>query len=208
MLGKTMKKFIITIAVIGLLTGCSAYREETKPAAFIPRFSEEYIPKGYEFEGNTVSCKVLNSLVKIKYMESSDIDLFFLRHNLSNPFLASPILRDNLTIFLVTFVNKEEGTIRFDPRRASIYVNGGYYRGSLDFTEVMIAFEKSSPGNDSTEFKKTMYDLEVDVTSGKSVEGLLVFPFLPKGTKDIVIMLSGIFVRDQTFNVPFEFEEK
>ena len=57
-------------------------------------------------------------------MESSDIDLFFLKHNLSNPFFAAPILRDNLTVFLVTFVNNEKMTIRFNPRRASIYING------------------------------------------------------------------------------------
>ena len=145
-----MKKLIIVVAVIGLLISCAPYRDETRPAAFIPRFSDEYIPKGYEFEGNTVSCKVLNSLVKIKYMEPSDIDLFFLKHNLSNPFIAAPILRDNLTVFLVTFVNNEEMTIRFNPRRASIYINGSYYRGSLDFTEVLIAFEKFSPGSDST----------------------------------------------------------
>ena len=203
-----MKKLIFIVAVIGLLIGCAPYRDETRPAAFIPRFSEEYIPKGYEFEGNTVSCKVLNSLAKIKYMEPSDTDLFFLRHNLSNPFLASPILRDNLTVFLVTFVNNEETTIRFDPRRASIYIDGHYYRGSLDFTEVLVAFEKFSPGSDSDQFKKAMYDLEVDIGPGKSVEGLLFFPFLPKGSKDIVVMVSGILVRDQTFDVPFEFEEK
>lgn len=203
-----MKKLIIVGAVVGLLIGCAAYREETRPAALIPRFSEEYIPKGYAFEGNTVSCKVLNSLVKIKYMESADIDLFFLRHDLSNPFLAAPILRDNLTVFLVTFVNNEESTIRFDPRRASLYVNGGYYRGSLDFTEVTIAFEKTSPGTDTDQFKKTMYDLELDIGPGRSVEGLLVFPFLPKGSKNIVVMLKGIFIRDRDFSVPFEFEEK
>jgi hypothetical protein len=203
-----MKKLIFIAAVIGLLISCAPYREETRPAAFIPRFSEEYIPKGYEFEGNTVSCKVLNSFVKIKYLEPSDIDLFFLKHNLSNPFLASPILKDNLTVFLVTFVNNEGMTIRFNPRRASIYVDGSYYRGSLDYTEVMIAFEKFSPGSDSTQFKKAMYDLDMDIGPGKSVEGLLFFPFLPKGSKDIVVMISGVLVRDQTFDVPFEFEEK
>jgi hypothetical protein len=203
-----MKKLMIVAVVIGLLAGCGTYREETRPASLIPRFSEEYIPKGFEFEGNTVSCKILNSSVKIKYMESSDIDLFFLKHNLPNPFLAAPLLKDNLTIFLVTFVNNEPMTIRFDPRRSSIYVNGGYYRGSLDFTEVMIAFERFLPGIDSTQFKKAMYDLEVDIGPGKSVEGLLVFPFLPKGSKDIVIMISGILVRDQDFGIPFEFEEK
>jgi hypothetical protein len=202
-----MKKLIV-IVIIGLLFGCSAYKEETRPAAFIPRFSEEYIPKGYQFEGNTVSTRVLDSVVKIKYMESSDIDLFFLKHNLSNPFIASPILRDNLTIFLVTFVNNQKGTIRFDPRRASIYIDKSFYRGSFDFTEVMIAFEKFSPGSDSTQFKKTMYDLELDIFSGTTVEGLLIFPFLPKGTKKITVMISGIFIRDQTLTVPFEFEEK
>ncbi len=202
-----MKKLIV-IAIIGLLFGCAAYRDETRPAAFIPRFSEEYIPKGYQFEGNTVSSKVLDSLVKIKYMESSDIDLFFLKHNLSNPFINSPILRDNLTIFLLTFVNNEKRTIRFDPRRASIYIKESYYRGSLDFTEVMIAFEKFAQGGDSTQFKKTMYDLELDIPSESTVEGLLIFPFLPKGSKKITVMLSGILIRDQTFTVPFEFEEK
>ncbi|MBN2225550.1 MAG: hypothetical protein JW765_12805 [Deltaproteobacteria bacterium] len=202
-----MKKLIV-LTIILLLFGCGAYREETRPAALIPRFSDEYIPKGYEFEGNTVSCKVLDSLVKIKYMESSDIDLFFLKHNLSNPFMASPILRDNLTVFLVTFVNNEERTIRFDPRRASIYIKESYYRGSLDFTEVMIAFEKFAPGSDSDQFKKTMYDLELEIPSRSTVEGLIIFPFLPKGSKKIIVMLSGILIRDQTFTVPFEFEEK
>ncbi len=202
-----MKKLIV-IAIILTLFGCQAYREETRPAAFIPRFSEEYIPQGYKFEGNTVSCTVLDSLVKAKFMEASDIDLFFLQHNLTNPFIAAPILRDNLTIFLVTIVNKENRTIRFDPRRTAIYLNGSYYRGSLDFTEVMIAFEKFAPGSDSEEFKKTMYDLEIDIPAGGTVEGLLIFPFLPKGSKKIVVMVSGIFIRDQTFTVPFEFEEK
>jgi len=202
-----MKKLIITIIII-LLFGCGAYREETRPAALIPRFSEEYIPRGYEFDGNTVSCKVLDSRVKVKFMESSDIDIFFLKHNLSNPFIASPILRDNMTVFLVTFVNNEKRTIRFDPRMTSIYVQDRYYRGSLDFTEVMIAFEKLAPGSDSDQFKKTMYDLEMDISSGRTVEGLLIFPFLPKGSKKITVMLSGILIRDQTFSVPFEFEEK
>jgi hypothetical protein len=48
----------------------------------------------------------------------------------------------------------------------------------------------------------------VDISPGKTVEGLLFFPFLPKGSKDIVVMISGILIRDQTFDVPFEFEEK
>jgi hypothetical protein len=202
-----MKK-IISILIIGLLLGCAAYREETRPAAFIPRFSEEYIPKGYEFEGNTVSYKILDSIVKVKYMESSDIDLFFLKHNLPNPFIGAQILKDNLTIFLVTFVNKEKRTIRFDPRRASIYVGGAYFRGSLDFTEVSIAFQKFAPDTEGSEFKKAMYDVEIDIPPGSSVEGLLIFPFLPKGSKKIAVMISGILVRDQTYTIPFEFEEK
>jgi hypothetical protein len=202
-----MKKLII-ILIIALLFGCAAYREEKRPAAFIPRFSDEYIPKGYEFDGNTISCKVLDSIVRIKYMETSDIDLFFMKHKMSNPFLGSPILQDNLTLFLVTFENHEKGMIRFDPRRAAIYVGGSYFRGSLDYTEVMIAFEKFAPDSDSDQFKKTMYDLELDIQPGSSVEGLLIFPFLPKGTKKIAVMISGIQIRDQTFSVPFEFEEK
>jgi hypothetical protein len=202
-----MKKLIIVL-IIGLLFGCAAYREETKPAAFIPRFSEEYIPQGYEFEGNTVSCKVLDSIVKVKYMEPSDIDLFFMKHNMPNPFINSPLLRDNLTIFLVTFLNHEPRTIRFDPRRASIYSGGSYFHGSLDYTEVMIAFQKFAPDSDDSQFKKAMYDLELDIPPGSSVEGLLIFPFLPKGSKKIAVMISGIFIRDQNFSIPFEFEEK
>ena len=57
---------------------------------------------------------------------------------------------------------------------------GSYYRGSLDFTEVMIAFEKFAPGSDSTQFKKTMYDLEVDIGPEERSRGSCSFPFFPR----------------------------
>ncbi len=202
-----MKKIVLILAFLSLF-GCGPSVSETKPAKFIPRFSEDATPKGFEFEGNTVTYKVMDSTVKIKYMEPSDIDLFFLKHNLPNPFIGSASLQENLTLFLLTFVNNEKRMMRFDPRRASIYIGNRYYRGSYDYTEVMIAFEKFNPGADSSLFKKTMYDLELDIQPGSTVEGLLIFPFIPKHSKKIVVMVDGILIADQTFGIPFEFDEK
>jgi hypothetical protein len=202
-------KRIASILALLILCGCGPYVDETRPALFIPRFSEEYIPKGYNFEGNTVTYKLSNSTIKVRYMESSDIDLFFLKYNLANPFIGQDTLRDNLTLFLLTFVNNEERMIRFDPHRASIYVGGRYYRGSLDYTEILVAFQKLDLGEDGASvFKKTMYDLELDIAPNQTVEGLLAFPFIPKKTKKIVVMLSGVFIGDKDFAIPFEFEEK
>jgi hypothetical protein len=203
-----VKRIALILALL-ILCGCRAYIDETRPAVFIPRFSEESIPKGYAFDGNTVTYKLSDSTIKIRYMEPSDIDLFFLRYNLANPFIGADNLRDNLTLFLLTFVNNETKPIRFDPRRASIYVGGRYYRGSLDYTEIVVAFQKLELGDDDAAvFKKTMYDLELDIAPGRTVEGLLAFPFIPKKTKKIVIMLSGVYIGDKDFGIPFEFEEK
>jgi hypothetical protein len=202
-----MKKITSLLALM-ILVGCGAYIDETRPAKFIPRFSESSTPPGYEFEGNTITYKILDSVVKIKYMESSDIDLFFLKYDLANPFIASDFLKENMTLFLLTFVNNEKGKIRFDPRRASIYIRGKYYRGSSDYTEVMMELEKINPGTDPSSFKKAMYDLELDINPKSSIEGLLVFPFIPKRSKRITVLISGIFIADREFTIPFEFQEK
>ena len=141
-------------------------------------------------------------------MDNSDIDLFFLKHDLNNPFLKVPELRNTFTLFHLTLSNGSEKVIRFNPRRASIYIGGNYFRGSLDYTEVLIICKKFTDETDATTFKKSMYDIDLEVESGNSIEGLLIFPSIPKGTKKIIVLLENIFMGGTYFTIPYEFEEK
>ncbi len=202
------KKILITSVILFLLGGCADYLNETRPAKFIPRFNEKTIPKGFSFDGNTIQYSDSNAQIKIRFMDSTDIDLFFLKHDLKNPFLEAPEMRDAFTLFHLTFSNGSENVIRFNPRRASIYVGGSYFRGSLDYTEVLISFKRFTDDADASTFKKSMYDTDLEIEAGSSIEGLLIFPSIPKGTRKIVVLLENIYMGGTCFTIPYEFEEK
>ena len=207
-----MRIFFKNLIFVSLLCitfgGCSDYLYEGRPAKFIPRFNEKSIPKGFSFDGNTIVYSDSNSEIKIRFMDSTDVDLFFLKHDLKNPFLEAPEMRDALTLFNLTFSNGSNKVIRFNPRRASIYVGGKYFRGSMDYTEVLMIYRKFADEMDAEAFKKSMYDSDIEIEPGSSVGGLLVFPSITKGTKKIVVLLENIFMGGNFFTIPFEFEEK
>lgn len=203
-----VKKFFITFIVIVIFGGCADSLYEARPTKFIPRFNEKSIPKGFSFDGNTILYSDSNAQIKIRFMDSADIDLFFLKHDLKNPFLEAPEMRNVFTLFHLTFSNGSEKIIRFNPRRASIYVGGGYFRGSLDYTEVLISYKQFADDIDGIPFKKSMYDIDLEIEPGSNIEGLLIFPSIPKGTRKIVIMLENIYMGGTYFTIPYEFEEK
>jgi hypothetical protein len=202
------KSLIFVLLLCIAFGGCSDYLYEGRPAKFIPRFNEKSIPKGFSFDGNTIVYSDSKSEIKVKFMDSADVDLFFLKHDLKNPFLEAPEMRDAFTLFHLTFTNGSEGVMRFNPRRASIYVGGSYFRGSLDYTEVLMIYRKFADELDATVFKKSMYDTDIEIEPGSSIEGLLIFPLIPKGTKKIVVLLESIFMGGTHFTIPYEFEEK
>jgi len=202
-----MRKLFIFLCLLFLI-GCTEILYENTHASFIPRFSEKTTPKDFSFEGNTIVYNALGNKVKMKYVEDPDLDLFFLKYNLSNPFLNAPDVRQNYTFFILTFENNSETSIRFNPRRASIYVNERYYRGSLDYTEMLVAFRYSASDTDSSSIKKAMYDLELEIKPKNTTEGLLIFPTIPKGFRKIIVLLQDVSIGGAIASIPFEFQEK
>lgn len=205
---KPIINLLIYLLFLTIIAGCAGKIKTEKTIVYIPRFDEESIPLGFGFEGNTVIFSTEDIRVKIRFMDSADIDLFFLKHELTNPYLTAPHLRGSFTIFLVTLENRSEEIMRFNPRRTSVYVKGRYFRGSLDYSEVMMGFNVYAPGTDPESFKKSMYDLELDVHPGSLIEGLLLFPSLPENTRKVVIMLDDIFMDNRFITIPFEFEKR
>lgn len=203
-----VKEIVIVFILFVIFVGCSDYLYDARPAKFIPRFNEKSTPKGFSFDGNTIQYSESNARIKIRFMDSADIDLFFLKHDLKNPFLEAPEMRDAFTLFHLAFSNGSEKVIRFNPRRTSIHVGGGYFRGSLDYTEVLISFKQFADDLDATPFKKSMYDTDMEIEPGSNIEGLLIFPSIPKGTRKIVVMLENIYIGGTYFTIPYEFEEK
>ena len=199
---------LIFICVSLFTIGCAPYMEQTEKIDFIPRFSETETPVNFDFEGHTVVYNMLGNTVKIRYLDDTDIDLFFLKYDLSNPFLNSPDMRDALHIFLVTFVNRSGEKITFNPTSSAVYVDGSYFRGAMDYAEVVIGFRRLAPVADAASFKKSMFSAILDIEPGTNVEGLLVFPSMPRGTKNIVIMVKGIVFSGSSYSIPFEFVGK
>jgi len=199
----------VIFTCISLLSiGCVPYLEQTEKIDFMPRFSEDETPMNYDFEGNTVLYDMLGNTVKIRYLDDTDIDLFFLKYDLSNPFLDAPDMRDAFNIFLVTFINSSDEEITFNPTSCSVYVNGSYFRGVMDYAEVVIGFRRLAPESDAASFKKSMFSATLDIAPGTSVEGLLMFPSMPRGTKNIVVMIQGVVFSGGSYSIPFEFVSK
>ncbi|MBN1882903.1 MAG: hypothetical protein JW885_12070 [Deltaproteobacteria bacterium] len=174
----------------------------------MPRFTEVETPMNFDFEGHTVVYDMLGNDVKIRYLDDTDIDLFFMKHDLSNPFLSAPEMRDAFNLFLVTFVNRSNEEITFNPVSCAIYVDGSYFRGALDYAEVVVGFRRLAPEADATSFKKSMFSAALDIEPGTSIEGLLVFPSMPRKTKHIVVMVKGIIFSGTSYSIPFEFVGK
>ena len=188
--------------------GCAPYLEQTEKIDFMPRFSEGETPINFTFEGHTVVYDMLGSTVRIRYLDDADIDLFFLKHDLSNPFLDDPDMRDAFNMFLINFANSSDKKITFNPTSCAVYVNGSYFRGAMDYAEVVIGFRRLAPESDATSFKKSMFSATLDIEPDTSVEGLLVFPSMPRGTKKIVVMVQGISFSGSSYSIPFEFVGK
>lgn len=208
-----MKRYLLVLGVLFVcaalfVIGCAPYLEQTEKIDFIPRFSEAETPINITFEGHTVVYDMLGSTVKIRYLDDADIDLFFLKHDLFNPFLDAPDMRDAFNMFLITFVNSSEKQITFNPTSCAVYVNGSYFRGAMDYAEVVIGFRRLAPESDATSFKKSMFSATLDIEPGTSVEGLLVFPSMPRGTKKIIVMVQGISFSGSSYSIPFEFVGK
>ena len=185
----------ILFAVLFLfLFGCASMSLKDRPVTVIPVEEAKDMPKEYKFVGNTVYFTVLDAVVKIRYMDNSDIDLFFLKHELTNPFLKTDSIRQLFLPFEVTIINKSKGTMRFNPKRSSIYVKGQYFRGVLDYSEVLIRFERFSPMADTTAFKKSMYDIYLDIPPGNAIEGLLIFPMLPDSVNRFLVMVQDVYI--------------
>jgi hypothetical protein len=204
----TLYLFVLFIFGVFLFAGCAPYMEQTEKIDFMPRFSEDETPMNFSFDGHTVVYQMLDSIVKIRYLDDADIDLFYLRYDLYNPFIDAPEIRDSFNIFLLTFVNSSEKVIKFNPTSCSIYVNGSYFRGAMDYAEVVVGFRRHAPEADATSFKRTMFSATLDIEPGSTVEGLLVFPSMPRGTKDIVVMVKGILFSGSSYSIPFEFVSK
>lgn len=182
--------------------------DKDRPVMVIPVEEAKDMPKEYRFEGNTIYFTVLDAVVKIRYMDNSDIDLFFLKHELANPFLKTDSIRQLFLPFEVTIINKSSSTMRFNPKRSCIYVGGRYFRGVLDYSEVLIRFERFSPMADTSAFKKSMYDVYLDIPPNSAIEGLLIFPQLPDSVNKFLVMVQDVYINDRTFSIPFEFKMK
>jgi len=200
--------FMLCTCVALFYVGCAPYMEQTEKIDFIPRFSESETPMNFDFDGHTVVYDMLGSSVKIRYLDDTDIDLFFLKHDLSNPFLSAQDMRDACNIFLVTFVNNSDEKIKFNPTSCAIYVNGSYFRGAMDYAEVVVGFRRLAPESDVSSFKKSMFSAALDIEPGTNVEGLILFPSMPRGTKNIVVMVKGIVFSGSSYSIPFEFVSK
>jgi hypothetical protein len=205
-----MKRCVLAVLVFFIFSvlsfaGCAPYLEQTEKIDFIPRFTEDETPMNFSFDGNTVVYDMLENNVRIRYLDDTDIDLFFLKYDLFNPFLAAPDMREAFNMFLVTFVNASDEKIKFNPTSCAIYVNGSYYRGAMDYAEVVVGFRRLAPETDASSFKKSMFSATLDIYPDTSVEGLLVFPSMPRGTKNIVVMVQGILFSGGSYSIPFEF---
>ena len=206
-----MKRFLIFLfmsAMVLLLFSCAGMGNKKGAAMVIPVEDGEDLPKGFRFDGNTIYFTVLDAIIKIRYMDHSDTDLFFLKHELTNPFLNYDSMREKFLLFEVTIANKTKGMIRFNPKRSSVYVSGQYFRGSLDYSEVLVRFNRYAPLSDPAPFKKTMYDIYLDIPPGTAVEGMLIFPDLPGSVKKFVVMVQDVYISDRSFAIPFEFKIK
>jgi hypothetical protein len=190
------------------LLSCAGMGDKKGAVTVIPVEDGKDLPKGFRFDGNTIYFTVLDSVIKIRYMDHSDTDLFFLKHEITNPFLNYDSLREKFFIFEVTIANKTKNMMRFNPKRASVNVSGQYFRGSLDYSEVLVRFNRYAPMADPAPFKKTMYDIYLDIPPGTAVEGLLIFPELPGSVKKFIILVQDVYISDRSFAVPFEFKMK
>lgn len=205
---KRTVKILFALAAFILIIGCTGISTKDRPVMVIPVEGGKDMPKGFEFDGNTIYFTVLDAIVKIRYMDNSDIDLFFLKHELNNPFLKTDSIRKLFLPFEVTIINKTKNTMRFNPKRSSIHVKGQYFRGVLDYSEVLIRFERFSPTADTTAFKKSMYDIYLDIPPDTAIEGLLIFPQLPDSVNSFLVMVQDVYINDRTFSIPFEFKMK
>jgi hypothetical protein len=205
---KHFVRFISLSIVLLIFFGCAGLGAKDRPIMVIPVENEKMIPKGFQFEGNTIYFTVLDSTIKIRYMDNSDIDLFFLKHEMTNPFLKSDSIREVFLIFEVTIINNTKNMMRFNPKRSSILVGGKYFRGSLDYSEVLIRFQRFAPTADTDPLKKSMYDIYIDIPPGNAIEGLLFFPILPDSINKFIVMIQDVYINDRTFAIPFEFKLK
>ena len=205
---KHFAKFVSLSVVLLIFFGCTTIGAKDRPVMVIPIENEKMIPKGFLFEGNTIYYTVLDTTIKIKYMDHSDIDLFFLKHEMTNPFLKSDSIRKVFLPFKVSIINETKQMMRFNPKRSSILVGGKYFRGSLDYSEVLIRFQRFAPLVDTDPLKKSMYDIYIDIPPGTAIEGLLFFPELPGSVRKIVVMIQDVYINDRNFAIPFEFKLK
>ncbi len=205
---KSFLKIIFTSAMVLLLFSCAGIGNKKGAVMVIPVEDGKDLPKGFRFDGNTIYFTVLDAIVKIRYMNRSDTDLFFLKHEITNPFLNYDSMREKFFLFEVTIANKTKNMMRFNPKRSSVYVGGQYFRGSLDYSEVLVRFRRHAPLADPAPFKKTMYDIYLDIPPGTAIEGMLIFPELPSSVKKFVVMVQDVYISDRTFAIPFEFKIK
>jgi len=205
---KHFLKFVCISTVLIIFSGCAEIGAKDRPVMVIPIENEKIIPKGFRFEGNTIHYTVLDSTIKIKYMDHSEIDLFFLKHDMTNPFLEYDSIRKVFLPFEVSIRNGTTKTMRYNPKRSSILVGGKYFRGSLDYSEVLIRFQRFAPMADTDPLKKSMYDIYIDIPPGTAIEGILFFPELPDSVNKFVVMIQDVYINYRTFAIPFEFKLK
>lgn len=201
-------KILFASAMILILLSCAGMGDKKGAVMVIPVEDGKDLPKGFRFDGNTIYFTVLDAVIKIRHMDNSDTDLFFLKHEITNPFLNYDFLREKFLLFEVTIANKTKNMMRFNPKRSSVYVSGQYFRGSLDYSEVLVRFNRYAPLSDPAPFKKTMYDIYLDIPPGTAVEGLLIFPELPGSVKRFIVMVQDVYISDRSFAIPFEFKMK
>lgn len=153
--------------------------------------------EGYEVKDNAIYYRLGNGGMIFELADNNILTKYYADRGasrLGNPFLQSPDLA-NATVFLVTLINRSNGSLTFTPGYVVMKV-GDASAFPLDFSMLLSSMEVYPPAVHKILEQSIFYSPET-VRPGKVVSKFLLYPPLPRKNIDFRLDIDYLYFEDK-----------
>lgn len=126
--------------------------------------------------------------------------------DIPNPFGSFAATMENPAFFIVTLLNRTNGSLTFTPRYVIAKIKTDAYF-PLDYLTMMEVMEDQEPSRRKL-FEKSIYHSPELIEPGKIVSKLLIFPQLPKKYEEIKLSFDYLYFENTEIKSDFVFTTK
>jgi hypothetical protein len=163
---------------------------------------------GYEVKDGKIYFRRGNAGLILEAANYEKIEKYYRDRGLQtgNPFVSLGEDMQSATVFLVTLLNRTNGSLTFTPRYVIARIKTDAYF-PLDYLVLLETFEGQEP-NVKKMLQQSIYHSPELINPGKVVSKFLIFPDLPKKFDDLKLQFDYLYFENTEIKSEFFFTTK